>query len=107
MARLLSWQRSVLMALASFATATVVGQMIANLADTHASDVSLNLALAGSMVMNCAWGHLIYQIGQKVGYWSPRWQRGWRWAAWLAMFILALSAVRVALDILDPGTGPS
>ena len=106
MARLLSWPRSVLLALGSLITGMIFVQLMAYLDETHASELSHALALAGGTVMYCGWGFLMYEIGETVKYWSPAVQRGWRWVAWLAVFALSLNALTIALAILAPGNGP-
>lgn len=107
MARLLSWTRSVLLAMTSLATGMIFVEIMADLDNSHASELSHALALAGGTMMYCGWGYLMYEIGQKVEYWSPRVLRGWRWAAWLAIFVLSLNAVTIAMAILISGGGPS
>jgi hypothetical protein len=105
MARLLSWTRCVLLTLTSFASALVGVQIIFDLKNTHASDLSLSLASAAGVVMYFGWGNIIYEIGQKAEYWSPRAQWSWRCASWIGIFFLSFCAVTVALVILAPETG--
>ena len=99
-ARLLSWWRAVLLAVLSYGCIIGFAQLMVHLERGGASGLVHSTAVLGDVMMFCAWGFLLYRIGQRVGYWSPKVQRGWRRAGWFAVVVLCLDCVSVGLQFV-------
>ena len=97
-ARLLSWWRSVVLAVLSQACIIGFGQAMIQLEHRNSSEVARAALLSGGVLMLSAWGFALYRIGQSAAYWSPAVQRGWRRAGWFALAVFLLSLVTLLLQ---------
>lgn len=98
LARVLTWPRSI--ALALFSEVTVVGFALAmsGLEENHAREMWRLAVSYGGIGMFAAWNYVIYCIGRRAAYWSPKVMRSWRRAAWiLGTLFLLLGSLTVAL----------
>lgn len=90
-ARLLSWPRSILLALLSYGCIIGFARTMGYLEQTHASEFLRAAALSAGIFMLCAWGFVLFRIGQAAAYWSESGRRAWRYASWFggSMFVLS------------------
>jgi len=98
-ARLLSWTRSITLAVLSFACLIGFGMLMAGLESRGASALSRTFAVDAGMLMLFTWSFVIYRIGKNASYWSPTVLRAWRRASWFGIAVLCLIIVGLALEI--------
>lgn len=84
-ARLLSWPRSIALALSSAACVIVFVRLLSYLDEIHGDALTSYCANAAAVVMEAAWVYALYRIGRRANYWSPATLRGWRIAGWFAV----------------------
>ena len=96
-ARLLSWRRSVSLAVLSWACVFGFVQLMIYLEFTGAGYLARSVALSVGALMVSAWGKVLFRIGEAASYWSPVARRCWRCAGWLAAAVVLLSVIEVML----------
>jgi hypothetical protein len=100
-ARLLSWPRSIALALLSLGGTIAFAWFMGYLESTHASETVRSDANTAGIEMCLFWGWVLYRIGRKKSYWSPKAQRGWRIAGWVSVAFLFLSILKFILSRLN------
>jgi hypothetical protein len=104
-ARLLSWWRSVLFAVLSYASLEGFLRTLLYLEDRGVPEaVRLAVVLGGHLLFS-AWGFALYRIGAAARYWSPAAQKRWRGAGWFAVAVFAFGLLGLALLFILPLVG--
>ena len=98
--RLLSWAKSVLLAILSYVSMAGFAALMGALEERQAGPLPRSAALGFGLLVFTAWGRCLYRIGDKASYWSPSARKNWRHAGWLVVALLGLQLLSVVLILV-------
>lgn len=96
-ARLIPWNRAILLAVSStVAQVYWIGSM-GRLEQGGAPMSTRTLFLLFGLLMIGSWGWLVFRIGRKADYWSPKVLQGWKRGGAFGLVVLLVAVAEVVL----------
>ncbi len=99
-ARLLRWRQAAFFAAFSYAGLIVFVSMMQELERNQGGEFFQSILSLVFVGVLSAWGKFLHLIGERANYWSTAAQKMWRRASWFGIFLAALAALSVLVQIV-------